>query len=42
MVILIAGLDVCHVFVRKCNLTDCTVWNTEETGDIDDLLDLLD
>ena len=32
--ILIAGQDVCHVFERKGNLTDSTVWNTGENGDI--------
>ena len=28
----ITGLDVCHVFEWKGNLTDSTVWNTGETG----------
>ena len=32
--ILITGLDACHVFEWKGNLTDSTVWNTGETGDI--------
>ena len=32
--ILITGLDVCHVFELKDNLTGSTVWNTGETGDI--------
>ena len=34
MDILYAGLDVCHVFEWKGNLTDSTVWNTGEAGDI--------
>ena len=34
MDILIAGQYVCHVFERKGNLTDSTVWNTGENGDI--------
>ena len=28
------GLEVCHVFELKGNLTDSTIWNTGETGDI--------
>ena len=36
MDILITGLDVCHVFESKGNLTDSTVWNTGETGDMYD------
>ena len=29
-----AGPDVCSEFEWKDNLTDSTVWNTGETGDI--------
>ena len=32
--ILFTGLDVCHIFEIKVNLTDPTVWNNGETGDI--------
>ena len=28
------GMDVYHIFEWKDNLTDYTVWNTGETGDI--------
>ena len=38
MDILITGLDVCHVFELKVNLTDSTVWNTGETADIFSIL----
>ena len=34
MAILIAELDVFHVLEWKGNLTDSTVWNTGETGDM--------
>ena len=34
MDILISGLCVFILFEIKNNLTDSTVWNTEETGDI--------
>ena len=34
MDILYAGLDVCQAFEWKDNLTDSTVWNTGEVGDI--------
>ena len=32
--VLIAGLDVCHIFELKGNLTDSTVWNAGEAGDM--------
>ena len=34
MDILLAGLDLCHVFELKGNLTDSAVQKTGETGDI--------
>ena len=38
---LISGLDVFNLFELKNNLTDSTVGNTGETGDINTLLCLL-
>ena len=34
MDILMAGIDVFHVFEWKGNLAESKVWNTGETGDI--------
>ena len=36
MDIVISGLDVYHVFELKGKLTDSVVWNTGETGDINE------
>ena len=35
---LIAGLDVYHIFELKGNLTDSKVWNTGEAGDMNTAL----
>ena len=34
MDIIVAGLDVCHIFEWKGNLTDSAVWHTGEAGAI--------